>query len=216
MLRSPDALKGLDSMGYGKEEVARALGGLVASFFEGYARARNKPRWADKTPNYVDCLSELWELFGPEARFVLVRRHGLDVAYSLADPSRRYPAIAEFVEGEGGNVPVAAGRFWAAQNQKIERFRVAHPQACFVLRYEDLTTAPLPVLKSLFDFLDAPWEPGVVVYNRATHHTGFEDPDVWRRSRIEPNSGRYRGWPPDVIEQVTSACQPMLGVLGYA
>jgi len=215
VLRSTQAMSGLESMGYGREEVLRALRRFIAAFFEGYAEASGKARWADKTPIYVDCLPEVWDLFGSNARFLLIVRHGLDVAYSLSDPHRDYPAIRKHVEEEGGNVPVAAGRFWSAQNRKIERFRSQHSAACLRLRYEDLTGSPQPTLKSVFEFLDEDWEPTVLQYDRFPHHSGQEDPDVRRRRRIEQNSGRYLAWPPEVIEAVRSACEPMLERLGY-
>jgi Sulfotransferase family len=215
ILRSDAALRGLASMGYSREEVAKALSASASAFFEGYATAQGKRRWADKTPNYIDCLGELWEMFGTGTRFVVLIRNGLDVAYSLANPRRSYPAIEELVREEKGNVPVAAGRFWALQNEKIERFRTAHPSSCVQIRYEELTATPEPVLRSVFEFVGEPWESAVLQYNSLRHHSGFEDHEVVRKSRIRANSGRYRSWPEQIVEDVTSACQPTLRFLGY-
>ncbi len=215
ILRDRSAMAGLDSMGYGPEEVAAALRAFVASFFEGYADARGKARWADKTPNYVDCLPEIWDLFAPDARFVLMVRDGPDVAYSLSDPDRHYPAIDDHVRDAGGSVPVGAARYWSEQNAKIEAFREAHPQACSRVRYEDLTEHPEACLRGMFEFLGEPWDPSVLDYDRALHHRGFEDPDVRRRRRIEPNSGRSAAWPEEVRRAVAEACEPMRSILGY-
>jgi hypothetical protein len=84
-----------------------------------------------------------------------------------------------------------------------------------MLRYEDLTGDPGAVLRPLFDFLDEVWEPDVVEYARFPHHAGFEDPDVRRRKRIEPNSGNYRAWPVATRVAVRDACGPLLQDLGY-
>ena len=202
-------------MGFDREEFTRALAAFISGFFEQYASAQGKPRWADKTPNYVNCLSELWDLFGPEARFVLIVRHGMDTAYSLADPGRRYRALAPFVEEAGGDVPLAAGRFWRDQNQRIEAFRDAHPEACIRIRYEDLTTDPEGTLRPVFDFVGERWEPAVVDFNRHPHHAGIEDPETRRRHAIVPNSGKHAEWPDDVRRKVRDATEPMLTVLGY-
>ena len=215
ILRDATALQGLDSMGYSREDVVASLRRFITAFFHGYASARGKKRWADKTPNYVDCLPEIWDLFGPQARFVLVVRNGLDVAFSLSDPHRHYPAIDHHVQLSGGSRPIGAGLFWREQNAKIDRFRVLHPESCFLLRYEELTREPEATLQALFRFLDEPWEPEVVDYDRQPHHAGIEDPDVRRRRRIEPNIGSSTSWPVELLAEVRMACEPMFSMLGY-
>ena len=67
----------------------------------------------------------------------------------------------------------------------------------------------------MFDFLGEPWEPAVLEYDRFEHHRGMEDPDVHRRTRIEPNSSRYRAWSGDRQRVVRAACEPLLSELGY-
>jgi Sulfotransferase family len=215
MLRDPQAMRGLASMGFEREEATKALADFLTRFFDEYAAAAGKRRWADKTPDYVECLPELWELFGPAARFVLIIRHGMDVAYSLSDPHRHYGAIDAHVDRAGGDVALGAARFWADQNEKIEAFMTDHREASHLVRYEDLTAEPEPTLGAVFDFLGEPWERGVLAYNELPHHAGMEDPDVKRRRRIVPNSGRYRSWPMPVQRAVREACQPVLGRLGY-
>jgi Sulfotransferase family len=215
ILRDRHAIRGLVSMGFDRADVAAALADFVRGFFDEYAAAAGKPRWADKTPDYVECLPELWELFGPEARFVVIIRHGMDVAYSLSDPHRHYPAIDGQVARAGGDVAIGAARFWADQNEKIEAFMRDHPDASHLIRYEDVTVDPEPTVRRVFEFLGEAWEPDVLAYNEFRHHAGLEDPDVKRRRRIVPNSGRYRSWPVPVQEAVRQACQPVLGRLGY-
>ena len=80
-------------------------------------------------------------------------RNGLDVAFSLADPRRHYPAIDAAVEAAGGDVPSGAGRFWSMQNRKILDFTAAHPEACVRITYEDLTRDPGVTLEPAFSFL---------------------------------------------------------------
>jgi hypothetical protein len=208
-------LSGLASMGYSRSEVESSLARFISAFFERYASSQGKVRWADKSPLYVDCLPELRDIFGPRARFILLVRHGLDVAFSLSDAHRDYPAIRRHVADAGGNVAIGAGRFWAEQNAKIHAFRAASPDLCFQIRYEELTTDPRGALEPLFAFLKEPWEPDVIDYGRFSHHHGFEDSEVRRRSRIEPNSGRYLAWPEHVQTAVREACEPMLSKLGY-
>jgi hypothetical protein len=206
--------RGFEGMGYDPPAVRAALARFIAGFYASYARAQGKARWADKTPHHVDILDDLWDLFGPAARFVTIVRDGRDVAYSLSE--RTYPAIAASVREAGGDVPVGAARFWAAQTGKILAFEDAHPEACHRVRYEELTTRPADVLAPMFAFLAEAWDPAVLAYADAPHHAGVEDPDVARRTAIEPNSDRYRAWPDEIRSAVTTACGPLLARLGYA
>jgi protein-tyrosine sulfotransferase len=213
VLHDDRARKGFEGMGYGSEAVITALARFIASFYESYARAQGKPRWADKTPHYVDLLDDLWMLFGPGARFITIVRDGRDVAYSLSE--RFYPAIQSSVRAAGGDVPVGAARFWAAQTEKIVAFESAHSEACHRIRYEDLTTDPAATLEPVFSLLGEAWDPAVMAYSGVPHHAGVEDPDVALRTAIEPNAGRHRAWPEDVRAAVSEICAPLLARLGY-
>ena len=156
----------------------------------------------------------MWELF-PDARFVLLVRHGLDVAYSLAERRYRFAALDRHLAATKGDLPVAAARFWSAQNDKMEAFRLAHPESCMRVRYEDLTAHPEPTLRKVFAFVGEAWEPAVVEFNRFPHDTGHEDPIVRWRDRIETNSGKWSAWPNDVVDRAAAACGSTLARLGY-
>jgi hypothetical protein len=214
VLRDKRSIRGLDSMGFDRSLVGASLAQFVDQFFSAYAREQGKPRWADKTPHYIDCLEELLELF-PSARFVIILRHGLDVAHSLANPHWHYPAIDPFVEQAGGDKAVGAGMYWVERSEKIESFCEANAAACHRIRYEDLTGDPEASLRSLFEFLGEVWEPEVMDYDRFPHHSGYGDAEVRRHRKIKPNSQRYLDWPTDVQDAVRRVCGPMLERLGY-
>ena len=216
VLRDRSALRGLDSMGFDRAEVAASLGRTAGSFFTAYAAAQGKPRWADKTPDYVDVLPELREMFGGDTRFILLYRHGMDVAFSLANPNRNFPAIVPFAREAGGSMPVGAARFWVDQNEKIEAFRRVEPSICHRITFESLTEDPAGTLRPMFEFLGEAWDERVLDYQRYEHHRGIEDVEVRRRPTIERNSGNYLAWPEDVQRLVRDACGPMLSALGYA
>lgn len=216
VLKDKKAIHGWSAIGYDQAEVKIAMADFIRGFFDQYASTRGKTRWAEKTPNYVDCLPELWDLFGPNVQFLIILRHGLDTAFSLADPHRHYPALDPYLAAAKGDAAVAAGLFWKDKNRKIEEFRSQHPVACYRLRYEDVTTDPENTLRPMFEFLGEPWEPQAVEYGNFKHHAGYGDPDVKRRSRVEANSGKYKTWPPEVQRAVREACEPMLSSLGYA
>lgn len=201
-------------MGFERSKVSASLAQFVDGFFTTYARAQGKPRWADKTPHYVDCLPQIAELF-PQARFVVLLRHGLDVAYSLANPHWHYPAIDPYVEKASGNKPVGAGLYWVERSERIESFYQAYPDRCYRLRYEDLTSDPEGSLQPLFGFLGEAWEPEVIQYDLFPHHSGYGDAEVRRYRTIRQNSRKYLEWPVEVQKNVREVCTPMLEQLGY-
>ncbi len=53
----------------------------MRAFFELYAEGQGKPRWGDKTPNYVKRMKQI-ENWIPEARFIHMIRDGRDAALS--------------------------------------------------------------------------------------------------------------------------------------
>ena len=53
----------------------------MRTFFELYAEREGKPRWGDKTPNYVKRMKQIQRTI-PEARFVHMIRDGRDAALS--------------------------------------------------------------------------------------------------------------------------------------
>src|SRR5204863_6414452 len=56
------------------------------AFYEAYAAKHGKPRWGEKTPQYLKTMKRIAGAL-PEASFVHIIRDGRDVALSLLDVS---------------------------------------------------------------------------------------------------------------------------------
>ena len=85
------------------------------------ARA-DRPFWGWKEPR--TCLFlDLWERVLPEARYVFLYRHPVDVALSLW---RRN------IDFEVRQDPWLAFRSWAVYNRRLLEFRGRHPERCFL------------------------------------------------------------------------------------
>ena len=109
----------------------------LRSFYRGYAAARGKTRYGDKTPGHAADMEVLSRVL-PEARFIHIIRDGRDVAASL----RGLP----FAPGDGGMAAIAAewrDTIWRA------RRAAAHLPHYTEVRYEDLVTEPEGVLREL-------------------------------------------------------------------
>lgn len=128
-----------------------AAAGEVAPDFEERARAlvaarADRPFWGWKEPR--TCLFlELWERLLPQAGFLFLYRHPVDVALSLW---RRN------IDLELRREPGLAFRAWALYNRRILAFRDRHPERCF-LAHAPALAADLPgFLRRLKARLDLP------------------------------------------------------------
>lgn len=115
------------------------------------------------------------KLYGPECRYVLIFRHGLDVACSMA-------AMGIPKSEEGDRTPYEqklgmAATFWAERCEEILKFAERHRDRCIELRYEQLCDEPEQEIRRLFAFLDEPFEEQVLQFYRQPHDTwiGLQD-----------------------------------------
>ena len=111
--------EGLRAMGFPREQVVERLREFTTQFFEEYVASRGKSRWADKTPAYINCLDLIDTLYGSSARYVLIFRHGLDSACSIA----QIPDIEEaepHISACEGDRYAGAARYWSS-NANIPR-----------------------------------------------------------------------------------------------
>jgi len=207
------ALQGLIDMGFSETEVLEQMRIFTTHFFELYAKGKGKRRWADKTAHYLNHVDTIDLMFKGEVVYIGIVRHGLDVAYSLCDFD--WGVLKPYL-ANGTEKPIAAARFWKDQNTKLLSFREKVKNHFYLVSYEDLTTQPRPILMSLFEFLDEPWEETILDYTQFEHDPGFEDPKVTSYEEIVPNSGNYKNWPLDLQEQVYQEAHMLLERLGYA
>lgn len=146
------------------------VGEVMRVFYELYAESRGKPRWGDKSPNYVTVMTYLQELL-PEARFIHVIRDGRDVA--LSTMSLWF----------GPDDVAGVAREWS------EKLAVAQRQAGELdfyheLRYEDLVGDPEISLRRVCDFLDLEWRPAMLEYHRTAEVRLAEFGDLRRNGRL--------------------------------
>jgi Sulfotransferase family len=131
--------------------VARgSYAGIIDELFQTWLRKEGKPRWGDKTPQYVLHLRTLAAIF-PEARFIHIFRDGRDVARSwlLAPhgPENWFMAASEWRR------LVRAGR----------QAGVDLPTGMYMeVRYEALLTDLETTLRRICEFVDEPFDPAIL------------------------------------------------------
>lgn len=123
----------------------------VRTFFELYAEREGKPRWGDKTPNYVKRMRQI-ERAIPEARFVHMIRDGRDAALSRFKRLLKDPPPMETVAER-----------WVKKVTKA-REDARHLNGYIEVRYEDLVRDTEAELRRVCDFLELPWEESLLRY----------------------------------------------------
>jgi len=212
-------ISGLAFAGFEEGDVLDRLRTFVFGFLNEHARAQGKPRWAEKTAFDAFHLPAIRRLCQGHVRFVCVKRHGLDVACSMAD----------LVEKTGGYVqelhqylqrtpePLAAlAHAWVDSARAVEQLAQEDPQA-ISLGYEELVQAPEETVRRVLEQLDEPWEEGLV--ERAlgdAGRLGFGDWKTYGRAAIDDSSvGRWTALPGPTAQRLATICNPTLEALGY-
>ena len=112
-----------------------------ARFYEAYADAQGKPRWGDKTPDYVGQMRQIQRAL-PEARFVHVIRDGRDVALSRRSTGRSATSTPPTSRSAG------SGR---SRRPATSAPKLAH---YIEVRYEDLIPDTEPTLRRICEFIE--------------------------------------------------------------
>jgi len=210
--------KGLSGVGVDEEGLLERLREFAWTIYDDYTLAKGKARWVDKTPSYVDILDFIDRLFGPECRYIMLYRHGLDVAQSmatvysndgLAGPAKRY------ADAFARSPRVAFVRYWADQCRKMMDFESRHPERCYRIHYERYASDPHKELPPVFQFLGEAWEPQVLHYHKASHDFGLQDHKIETERGFKPKTGTYRQWHAQDMAEATEIASPVLEQLGY-
>jgi hypothetical protein len=205
---------GLAALGYDREHIRSRIRSIVSYFMENYASSKQKSRWADKTPEYIDCVDFLQELY-PQAKFILLFRNPMDQIYSNVNSGLgAADRLADFLV-EGATDMDAGAKYWNDKAKRIFDFESRHPQSCHRLLYEDLCDQPDTELKRLFEFLDCEYEPSVLEYYRFDHDFGAEDGKVSTTRKIKRSSSSPKDWDPAVLERVIKTTQKLAVKAGY-
>jgi hypothetical protein len=127
----------------------------LRAFYVLYASQHGKPRWGDKTPDYIRKMKKIQKSL-PEARFIHVIRDGRDAG--LSQNSR----IAK--RGKDPIPPKEMARRWRKRivKSRIDAEEVEH---YIEVRYEDLITDTESVLRRVCEHTEIEFEPTMLRYH---------------------------------------------------
>ncbi|HXU45215.1 MAG TPA: sulfotransferase [Thermoanaerobaculia bacterium] len=133
-------------------EVRRIIGGLMATL----ARAEGKPIWCEKSPANWRNRGLLFRTF-PDARFIVLHRHPLDVARSMLDALRggSFMGGQEYLQRSPDNLLLACVEGWIEKTVALVGFENAHLDETIRVHYEALVAHPEETLRAILAFLGA-------------------------------------------------------------
>jgi len=186
-----------------------------------YLQRRGKKRYCDKslgTARFAELLRRVY----PEAKFVCMYRHPMDVIASGVEACPWGLAgygFDPYIAATPGNAVQALASFWADNARASLAVEERFGGGCYRIRYEDLVADPEATASGLFAFLDVAPAPGIsqTCFSAERERFGPADFKIWSTSRIMPDSVG-RGWsiPSGMIApQVLAAINEMAGTLGY-
>ncbi len=156
--------------------------GVLDAVFRQLAKQMRMERWGDKTPEYIDHLPVLFELF-PDARFIHVVRDGRDVA------------LSGFEQPFGEKNVFTAARAWKAAMDKVQAFAGSIPQRQFLeVRYEDFLAEPGDCFEKLIEFLEIDPQDGQLakaITESVRGELKVGNTEKWRRRLSERQIQRF-------------------------
>ncbi len=115
--------------------------GVLESVFGQLAKHNRMDRWGDKTPEYIDHLPVLQEVF-PDAYYIHIVRDGRDVALSV------------FERFWGAKNIVTAALEWRHAIDRVREFsKTIEAGHLLEIRYEDVLTEPRQTFARIIEFL---------------------------------------------------------------
>lgn len=182
----------------------------ILPVYRSYAERHGKRRFGDKTPAYMQHL-ELVDSVFPGAQYVHIVRDGRDAALSFL-AMRRRPRF-------NWARPRGLGDFacqWDLEVRSAQEFGASTARGRYrELRYEDLVVEPERHLREVCEFLDLPFEPGMLDYHREVGPETLQD-----HPRLsEPPTPGARDWreelEPEDVERFEAIAGPLLEELDY-
>ena len=144
---------------------------VLRTFYEAAAETAGKSRWGDDTPSYLKRMRRIQRAL-TEARFIHVVRDGRDTL--AAKPAAISTGAA-----------IATGQRWSKKVRSAQQQE--HLMDWFLeIRYEDLIADTEATLRKVCEFIELPFEPGMVdPADRGTLEAVLGPVGCWRE-RLEP------------------------------
>lgn len=208
---------GLGHAGIESGVIEERLREMVFSFLRDIRDRSGAKWWVEKTAVDVFHLDTIAKLLGDTVHYVLVVRHGLDVAMSIRELSERGEAyLAELHPYVQHNPRVleAFTQAWVDACAAMDCLRAQRPDQVTVVRYEELVRAPEAAIASIYEALGISHAP--VDLQQGSDAAGFGDWKAFQRPTVDGSSvGRYTSLSPITIGELGAIANETLVKWGY-
>lgn len=201
-----------------QDDLANSFRRLLESFLEKDSALAGKPRVAEKSPDNVFYFAHLHRLF-PDSPLIHVIRDGRDVVCSLL--RMNWVNLKTGQPAEHTRDARSAAAYWVRAVQSGRAAARTHPSLTrryFEFRYERLVARPEEMLRSLFAFLEEPWDPEVLRFHERQRDLAGESSASQVSKAI--NARSIARWKTDLGAKdkiaVKEIAGPLLVELGYA
>jgi Sulfotransferase family len=218
---APPSADGGPADGAVSAPVAAGLRRSLDPMMTSYLERRGKRRYCDKSlgaAQHAGLLLRIW----PEARFICLYRHPMDVIASGIEASPWGLASYGFEPYLGvppDNNVAALARYWLDYTTSIVAAEERFTDRCLPVRYEDLVTDPDGQIERIFGFIGATPVPGIVARCFGPEHQRFGPGDykIWNTDRVSTDSvGRGWAMPAGKIpDPLLARINELADVLGY-
>ena len=179
----------------------------------------DKTRWCDKSlsnVNVMDRLAEAW----PDARFVLLHRHAMDVIASALEASEwglDSFGLGHYAQMSPTNAVIAVAGYWIERTAAMVDFEARHPGRCLRLRYEDLVTRTDESMEEVWDLFGVDGSQRLNAFAEPHDPLAPADYKIWHTRSVHAESiGRGARIPPDRLGiPVRDSMNQLLAMLGY-
>jgi Sulfotransferase family len=203
------------------DAAVRGIRRMVGEMTGSYLARRGKRLYCDKSLGSARFADLLVQVF-PQARFVCLYRHPMDVIRSGLDAcpfGLNGYGFDQYIVGSPGNAVLALARCWLDNATAIAGVEERYPDQCRRVRYEDLVEDPEGVMQEVYAFIGVGPAPGVAqaCFSREREEFGPADHKIWATSSVSGDSvGRGESVPAALIPPpVTDSINELAARLGY-
>ena len=188
---------------------------FVTGVFDLYGKGQGKRLVGDKTPSYLRHIPTLHALW-PQAKFVHLIRDGRDVCLSILNWKRGERVAGRFATWSEDPVSITA--LWWKWNVTLGREDGAPlgPDLYHEVHYEALVSEPANECKTLCDFLNLPYDEGMLRFHECLPDPRFYD---GKQMKWRPIVTGLRDWkaemPAEDLERFEAVAGDLLQELGY-
>jgi amino acid adenylation domain-containing protein len=217
---SVGVLPGLAHLQIDSAQVLERLRDFFIEVHVAHSAARGKTHWAEKTAQDVFYIDEIERLIGDHAKFLVMLRHGLDVAASLVELAEKVGGYYRELHRYISQCPYpleAFVRMWSERTSALLDFAERRASQVCLVRYEDLVSDTENVINGVFRFIGISEQANLVERVLTGRDAmGIGDWKAFQYTSVRAErAGRWKMLSPSHVPKLARIANPVLIRAGY-